>query len=180
MELRVLSWLLEMADGVLTGVCRSADRKTFMRGVHRHFAKEYKKNFCPDEIKYKEIELIHSVIRLDAKRLYIAPVVTEEIRAQAGDIALGITWQIVENDMGLLGLQRPIRAVGTLIGLNKDSLTPLFKQIISEGHLETLKDLSNGKSIDAPRFNSLKRALKKIIDIYDPNWKIDPDLKIWV
>jgi hypothetical protein len=172
MDPLVLSDLIKITHDILSGVSAAADRKIFLTSVLVHFDKNYNVDLSEviDIAKYtdKDIEAfrVDSVVVLNASRICESPIITEEIRSAASDVWLGIAWRIVENDMGLFGLQRHTRAIWTLFDFNKAAKTPLCRQLASEGHLDTLRNLSSGKKVDDPTFNSLKRAMKRIIEHY--------------
>jgi len=161
----VLSAVIEATDGLLTGVTAAADRKMFLKSISNHFAKNYTVDLQKWSGDEKEQVRTNSVLLFNAKKLHGANAITEDVRSVAGDLCLGIAWHIIENDLGLFGLQKHTRAVGIMFGWNKDNWTHVCKQLVSEGHLESLRNLSNGKQVDKLVFNSLKRAMKRIIDL---------------
>ncbi|NTW48902.1 MAG: hypothetical protein HGB19_04055 [Chlorobiales bacterium] len=165
-----LLMLVEASGGIGDRVVSAANRKSFMKQVVRHFEKSYTvKNidkYSDSTNPTRDRVIMSSIEKLLSRRISDAHGITKDVRDWATDLCLAITWEIVENDEGVFGLQRYTRAIGTVLGWNADEVTPICKYIAAEGHLETLKKLAMGEEVSDDAFSSVKRATKQLANVF--------------
>jgi hypothetical protein len=129
MDLAMASQLVASSSSLISALPNAAERKQLFENISNYLQKEWKVTGITKDKEWERRKIfVNTVMNTTATIVRDCDQITDTVRKHCYDLCLCILWQILEND-GALGLQRYTRSIGTLLGLNKDRIPGLSKEL---------------------------------------------------